>query len=516
MAQVSKGMIRWDGDDWLQGLVPQWSSSSSLYRKTVGVKGLSYMRGIDVHRQPGYLMPGSYGTDMTTVSVVDGILRDASVNSSVAYPIGGAKLHKLDLTNDTFTNAGAWPHTITPHGHSGASGQGTAIYYVGAVKYLFYSWNDATDGDVGRYDLSATFDDDYMSTVAASGAALTLAVPHPMVVGTDDLLYIANGNKLAGFDGQTGANGTFYAAKLTLPKDYVITSFAKLGDALVIYAYKGAGDAGSSSYYRSETTAFFWDYLSEDPYKSEPLQGNYVNGGFSYQGTVGCFVQGRSAYTYSNKYSSLLLFDGSKFQTVATFTDNIPYHGGVEVADEVIYWNSAGVIYQYGSPHPGFKKVLGRLTEVIGGTTTGGLLRNFGGAALYASAGTSTDGGLQKLNENYYFQSLFATPIVSPGFSRDYQGKVERVKIYWGSAASLGYSFTLQLNTGRGTLTSVVSNLATVTDLVTTYDSAASNASFPFFETIGLQGNWSSASGVNTAVPPYPEAIEVYFTESKI
>lgn len=517
MPTISKGVIRWDGDDWLNGLIPQWSSSSGRYRKATNIKGLSYANAIDVHRTPGYIMPGAYGANMTNNSVVTSVIRDASVNGSTAYTIGGTKLNNLTLTSDTFVNSGSWPHTISAHGgHTSVDGQSTAIYYVGTTKYLFYSWNDNTDGDVGRYDLSATFDDDYMSTVPASAAVLLKTVPHPMIVGDDDVLYIANGNTLIGFDGQSGASGTILPTPLTLPKDYIITSFAKLANYLVVYAFKGAGDAGNSSYYRSESTAFFFDYTSEDPTYKFNLQGNYVNGGFSYQGTIGCFVQGRSAYSYSNKLSSLLIYDGSKFVSVATFEDNIPWHGGVEVADEVIYWNSAGVIYQYGTPHTGYKKILGRITNVIGGTTTGGILKNFGGAALYASAGTTTNGGLQNLSSNYYFQSLFATPIVNPGFNRDYKGKVERVKIYWGAAASGGFALTLQLNTDSATTTTIVSNLQTVTDLVTTYDTAALNAALPFFGTIGLIGSWASTGGDEISIPPYIEAIEVYFTESKI
>lgn len=513
------GVIRWDGSDWMTGLVSQWGIDTS---RVMAPSGFATTSGIDPTRFPGYCSPGVNPTDLTNSSVVTSLLKDGVVSGSSAYMIGGGLLHKIaDVLVSTVSSDATWPHTISAHGgHSSVSGQSTAIYSIGSTKYLFYSWSDNTDGDVGRYNLDATFDDDYMSTVPASAAVLDTTNPHPLIVGSDDILYIADGRNLHGFDGQTGANGTLSKNRLTLPADYVITSFAKSANYLVVYAYRANS---SSSFYRSEATAFFWDYVSEDTTLRYPLQGNYVSGGFSYQnGSVGCFVEGQSTHITTSKTSKMLLYNGSGFETRATFSDGIPDFGGVEVYDETVVWNSDGKVYQWGSPHLGFPISLNR-TSILDGTTGGGMLRNFARTRLITSSGTGTSGGCNVLSGNYAPGS-FTTNTVDIPAPLYAQVKIEAVKVFYQSTRTAGsHTLTLVLNLNRSQNSATVIDYVGYvgsdrqdppTNLVSVFTDTFDAKSFGTATALSLSCTWNSVDA--TKKPAIIEAVEVHFTYENI
>lgn len=499
------GIIRWDESDWLKGLVPHFASSQNL---TYG-NGLAYTTAMNPWRRPGYMMPGASPANATNASVVDGIMRNATVVSPYAYGVAGTKVHQLDLSNNTVTNGATFPHTITAHGgHSTVASENDIVsYYIGTTKYVFYSWNDGTDGDVGRYDLATTFSDSYMSTTAASGAVLKNK-PHPMIVGDNNILYIGNGKDVASFQGQTGANGTFNSSAIDLPNDYVITSFAKTYNYLVIYAYK---ESAGGSFYRGESTAFFWDCSSPSFTLSYPLMGNYVNGGFSYNGTVGCFVNGRNPAVTFTKPSKMLLFNGTIFETIMAFPEDIPGNGGVEVGDDGVTFNAAGTIYQYGTPHIGFDKAINKISAGSG-STVGGMCKNLSSSTIFASTGTGTSGGIQYFNADFAQSAMFRTPIANPMAPYPSKFRIQYVKVYWGGLASGGNPFTMQLFYNRGTSTvTVIDSLTSVaaTSLVTKYEADTSGNPFPLCEAIQVECTYGSGTVSNT--PPFVQAIEVYF-----
>jgi len=323
------------------------------------------------------------------------------------------------------------------------------LYYLNGTKYLFYSWNDATDGDVGRFDLAATFDDDYVSTVATSGAVLNKNYPHPMIVGDDNIMYVGNGNNLASLQGTTAA-GIWNASALDLPNDYIITSYAKTPDFLVIYAYKSSNASGSQTFQTGECTAFFWDYVSPSYTYAYPIEGGYVNGGFNLGSTPGCFVQGQTGDIVSGHQSKLLLFSGNQFDTKLTFNGAIPGRGGVDTSGESIIWNSAGTIYQWGSPYIGYEAGLNKIL-VGGGTTTEGLLKamtiNSTTSTLIASTGTTTSGGLQTFRTNYSSATMYTGLKQVSSVGRD-RWKIDFVKVvYLGTLAGVGKGFALGINT---------------------------------------------------------------------
>ncbi len=525
------GVIRWDKDDWLEGL------SSLHLPTTTGAKaipfttpGLIFGRAIDPNRKPGYIQPGGNGANVTNNTVIDGTLRAGTVHGSTAYMVGGIKLHSMTLSNDTMTAA---LRTIAPAapnhtGHTVIVGHDVAFYSIknGATvtPYIFYSWTDQTDGDVGSYNLNtAAVDEDHFST-ATSGAvlaingALNVDGVHPMIVGDDNKLYIGNGRFVASLDGNDqGATGLANNAALDLPVNYTIRAFAKLPNYLVIFAYLNVSTGGS--FYRAEATAFFWDYVSDSFTYSYPLNGNYVGGGFTYQNTVGCFVQGRVSELGSNKQARMMLFDGSKFVPQVRFRGNIPEWGSVEVIDDVVYFQTAigdSRVYQWGSPHIGMNDSFNWITEGAG-TNSGhvGLLKAFADGSVYVSSGTTTSGGLQKFSQTgYATNSSFLTALYQPRYPKFSRGRIEMVKIYWGGTSSTHqFSFTLFTDAGA-TTTTVLSNLASVTSLVTEYFEDTSAAPLPSFKDIGINGSWTTTS--SESAPPIIEAVEVYYEDINV
>lgn len=513
--------VRWDKDDWYAGLLPTHGSTGTGSR--IG-NGFNDTTAIDPFRSPGYLSPGYLPADATNVSIVDAVLKNGVSDGNKAYIMSaGTKLHELTISTNTLTTPTTFPHTITAHGgHSTVVGEDVAIYYLDGTKYLFYSWNDNTDGDIGRYDMSATFYDDYMSTAATGGAVLDKDYPHPMIVGDDNILYIGDGPNLASLQGTTAA-GIFNASALDLPTGYVITSFAKTSDYLVIYAYKNTSVSGSS-YLRSEATAFFWDYVSVSYTYAYPLLGNYVNGGFNVGGVPGCFVRGQAADSVSSKQSKMLLFENGSFQTKVAFNDNIPGRGGVEVTGESIIWNSDGKIYVYGNPYIGYPRGLHK-TSALGGTTSEGMLKNFFNSSLLGSAGTTTSGGLESLGSNFVLQATAYTGLVQlPSLGRD-RYRVNFVKVnFLATINDTGRAFRIALNTDnrsgfdneeqRGLFSYLYnssSDSPTIDQISKIYDTNIDGNPLPDVSTsIGMLIQWGDELPESSGSAPQIESIEVY------
>jgi len=170
---------------------------------------------------PGYIQqgPGLLNMSATSGSVttlVKGIT-DYAVATDIGYGTGGNQIYKIEPTTNTPVN------TIDKADVTGELGEDVALYQ-GA---LYYTYNHSgSAGDVGKYDLSSTWDDDWGSTVPSGKAALASA-PHQMCVELNDSLYIANGRYIAEWDGTT-----FMPQQLDLPTGTIVQSIVWSSDRL--------------------------------------------------------------------------------------------------------------------------------------------------------------------------------------------------------------------------------------------------------------------------------------------
>src|SRR3990167_5241781 len=328
------GVIRFDANDFLSNLYPQYQTSVNAAPGYISNQIL-VETAFNPFRYLGYAAPGFNPTDLTTVSVMTGLGRNVTVASEsstdYAYVIcDNERINRIDIVKKTFSNAGSWPHTIT--GAGAITGNDVITYNenIGSTSTpcVLYSYNDAGGAwNIGLFNTSSgAFDADWFTTIPAT--PITPAgktKPHPMVIGSDDILYVGDGNKLHALDGATGANGTVEDTVLLLPYGYIITSFAKTPDYLVVFAYYSPSTVtvNPNTDTSAKAIAVFWNYLDQDPTYVVPLNDSAVTAGFEYQGSIGCFTQGaKPVQEGENRYSKLKLFNGSTFDTIQQFIGN--------------------------------------------------------------------------------------------------------------------------------------------------------------------------------------------------
>lgn len=145
---------------------------------------------IDVISNPAVLTQGSglanltNGTQAGAVSELINFIMDKAVSDDVSFAIGATKLFKISAT--TVSNTSPFPHTIT----NAIDGESC----INMKGNLYYFYNKASGGDIGKYDLATTFDDDWGSTTPTGAGALQKAI-HPVAV-KEDIMIFGNGRYL--------------------------------------------------------------------------------------------------------------------------------------------------------------------------------------------------------------------------------------------------------------------------------------------------------------------------------
>lgn len=486
------GIVVFDAADWLAGINKQPLENIS----SIG-DGNSYVVNINPFKTRGILSPGPAITDATNGSVITTRLLQSVSKADSNYGISvGGKIHKFD-NNNAVTNAGAFPHTISAHGgHATVVGHDIVTYKIGSTQYAFYSWSDNTDGDIGRFDLNATFDDDWMSTVPAVGAAvLDTKSVHPLIVGDDDILYVGDGPNVHGYE---NVSDTFSKNIFKLPSEYTITCFSKIDPGyLVVFAYKDTGS--NTGFNNTESTAFFFDYNTSDPVKIVPLNDYYVDGAFSWNGTIGCFTQGNRDLMTGQQAVKLRLYNGSSFEQVASFTGTIPVSGGVQSYDSHILFNSGGSIYSYGTIYPDlgitFHKIASKYSE-------SGLLNQTDSNTLYLSSAGSP--GLAKISPTTFSNevaSTLSTKQVDIQTPHGHTAKVKDITIKYYSTSDTN-SKTLRNYIVCDSTASLFDTVKdTTNNQIKRHFYLSSGATLPSFnQTLGLEFNWD-ASGDGITAP---------------
>lgn len=508
MPTVTSNTIRFDSKDWLAGLHPQESTgiNHQLFN------GFTSQRSIDPYKNLGYLQPGNNLEDVTNVSVVDSLIiagvEDLDHNNKT-YLLSASKLHELETFNTVLTNTGSYPHTIT-----GANfGQDLEFYHEGTANHIYYSYNKASGGDIGRLTAPTTFDDDYWTAVLG-GQALNEKFPHPMIIGDDGFLYIADGDKMHALDGSSSP-GTAIDEVFSLPDSgFVIKGFAKLQPrTLVIFAEKNV-----DSNFKGQVFAYFWDYLNSAPFQIINLGDDSVNAPFEYRGTIGCFTRSFSPYITESK---LKIWDGLNFNKQLNFEGNLPHNNGVEVIDKAIYWLSGRRLYSFGSPFSSIPLSFNSINRTKG--TSNGLLRTSASllGARYMSSGITTSGGLQVEkggNNIAQFNTVIAKPILKPGkIARPIRVTIKYYRIIGGSNTR---EFSLILLSNGGSIGDVIDNSVGLgvkkvdETTVEFFEEAFNGDPFGKFDTISINGIWQSGNGDGEA--PAIDYIEIEYELTNI
>jgi hypothetical protein len=506
MPQILKNRIIWDYRDWLAGLHPQFGNAL-FYPKIF--RGFEDQESFDPFRLFGYASPGYAPTDATNVTQVDtmikaGITQTISA-STYAYYLSNTEIYRSDVAGIALQADDKWPHTIAG---TTVVGEDMKLYTINGVEYMIASFNDNTNGDLTRILGGAgTFVENYLTHASyLNKTGMSKSNPHPMIVGDDDILYVADGNLLHALDGSLGTYGTWYASALTLPRDMKIRSFAKVKNGLVIIT--DSSPTYGATYGKAK--AWFWDYSSLDPYDVIDLGDASAGASFQYKDTFGVFTIGKiQAFRAGTTSSKLLLFIGNGFKTVAYFDDALPSLNGVMVLGDMILWNSSGIIYSYGNNFK-YDASLNKIARCGGDSS--GLLVTFNGNQFIASSGTATTGGLQTWN-NYNLGS-FTTSFAEPIFEHGKIGRITDMTIRFAKASTGGRSLLLQLKDRNNTAKDIIATSEVFTVVATdTIVKAVKGLDFRF-DAIKLYGVWDTGSGASDA--PIISTVEAIFESINI
>ena len=359
-------MSKWSIEitDFLGGFAPETNDSAN---SGYGNKNQSSdMVGIDLS-DPNHLVPGpklaamTNGTQAGAVTTLIKSILDNAVSADTTYGTGGDKLYKLAA--DSVTNAGIWPHTINKGAVTGEDGE-DVVNYKGAIYYLYNHSGSA--GDIGKYDLNVTFDDDWGSTVPSGAAALT-SNPHPVANGGNDTFAFGNGRYVGTYDGTT-----LQTQALDLPEGFVVVAIQWLNEKWWISANRpnltGANQNTSS--------IFIWDGTTDSWEVEIPTKGtcggSYVKNGVFFQFYQPVRNENEDAFV------KLGYINGGIMADVFDYPGSLPSYYQITEFRNFIAWNADGSHYMWGTGAPALPTRIFRIWGEGNQGTTGAYAAPFG------------------------------------------------------------------------------------------------------------------------------------------
>jgi len=204
-----------------------------------------------------------------------------------------------------------------------------AVYAISGTNYLLYAWRDTgTKGDVGIYNLTDTFNDDYLSTDVGSGAAAL---------------------QDARFD---GPNDTWNATKLDLGQGWEVTKLFPTQSYLGICAWKKAATSGE----RTETRVFFWDGTSDSFNYWVPIGDNKISTAFNKDGQIILFTHGRDLAATLREMTQTGADKIRKLKTSISGTIDyftVPRQNAVDTFGNRIIFGTDYLVWSYGQEERG-------------------------------------------------------------------------------------------------------------------------------------------------------------------
>lgn len=299
-------------------------------------------------------------------------------------------------------------------------------------EYILYSWNDNTDGDIGRMlkDGSSP-DDDWASTVLipSNGTTLTAGFPHKIALGPDNCIYITNGQYLAYHQPNST---TINYQKLDLGFGWVATDLDVDGNYLIISAYKAT--LNTTSYSAGEAKVFYWDTIKSSYNFPIDLQDNYVSALQVNNGTVYAFTYGR------NLTAKVKVRNGSVFDTVfeSVQIGVAPRQGATDVFQNMIHYGTVGSIHAVDGDAFHF-----RTSATTNGSTIPddiGMVKNLSQNILFVGRRTSSTYSIVKIDYvGYHINADFRTRL----YPTPYKSNIDKIIVYFsqfGTGASVRFS----------------------------------------------------------------------------
>jgi hypothetical protein len=410
------------------------SSNSTAIETKEG--GYSKSTAISLFRNGriGHIAPGETFTALADASTrVNGLPLNGVVasNGEAFVYIDTARVVKFGVADDVVD---AHQQVALAGGHSAhttLSGTDCDVlaYKNATAEYILYSWNDNTDGDVGRMLTDASSpDDDFLSTVGAqsNGSALTKGVPHKMCIGPDGVIYILNGQHIASLQPNTSAVN--YQA-LDLGFGWVGTDLDIDGVYLIVSAYKAVISITGFTY--SDARVFYWDTIKTSYNLVYDLEDNYVSALQVSRGRVYAFTRGR------NNTTKIKIRNGSVFETLfeSVQIGETPRAGGTDVFQNMIHYATANGERLLAIDGDAFHYRTIPTTDGATSPTDLGMVKNLSQNTLYIGRKVSSSYTIVKINySGYYSNADFRTRL----YETPYKANIDKIIVYPSLIASGG------------------------------------------------------------------------------
>ena len=287
-------------NDFSKGLAP--------YPGKVGGNGyFAEGRDVDIHRKYGYIIPGWSGTKVASSTDSPYVLRRMPIDIVVDASdyTGTPTAYMIDAIDPKIYIFSGLTSIATTHSSGAGSsenGNGITTGRIGIYTYLFYITGDniGVYGSLNTNLGSGNWQTNWLTTGGtitkpANGAALNSSNKHPYL-WWNTYLWVADGNKLSRFDGQTGAAGTWIASAIALDLTWEITALFSTQNYIGICAWKKVGTSltDNSYNYNTESAVFFWDGTSIAYNYKVPVDDNYIAQAYNKDGTIYLVTQGKS------------------------------------------------------------------------------------------------------------------------------------------------------------------------------------------------------------------------------
>ena len=364
------------------GFVPAWFRNSYPF---YGNKNMaSDMKNIDLI-DPNVMTQGPAPVALTTgteagavTTTVRSFLRSVT-SADVSFAIGGARLYQLSST--TVKDDGSdtpFPHLIDKAAVTGEDGE-DVVYYKSNL-YYFYN-HSASAGDIGKFDLSATFDDDWGSTVPTGNETIEDA-PHQAMVGGDDVVYFTNGNYVGTIEGTT-----LDVQGLDFWTNSVCASIT-WNENRVKVAVNRPNIAGANL---NQSGIYTWNGVSSS-WEGDPVEVNGKIGALYTKNGV-TYVWWQDSGT-TNEFNFGYV-SGTQLKSIKRCEGTLPLYYQVSEDRGFITWMSDGLAYYWGSADPDLPAIFFQYTSSTYTDTVGGIGIPFG-TILTASHDASTGYNIAK------------------------------------------------------------------------------------------------------------------------
>jgi len=305
------------------------------------------------------------GTQAGAVTELITYIMDKAVTADATYAIGATKLFKLSST--AVTNDGTFPHTIT------SCADGESIQVLKGNLYAFY--NTSSAGNILKYDLSSTFDDDWGSTTPTGAAALQKA-PHPSAK-KEDIMLFGNGRYVGTYIAETD---TLAPTKLDFGND------AEVADCLFLnglwYIAVNFGVTGTN---RTEGQIYLYDGSTVSSTLADETGVGMQRIGFLYM------INGVIYVAYQDLSSTGFIIGyivGSQIKSLKRYTGTLPDFSQKTLYKNTILSISSNLVYSAGSLIDELPYQLSQIADG-GYSTVGAIAAPFGTPMIASTESTN-------------------------------------------------------------------------------------------------------------------------------